>query len=73
MKLEGYVPIPSLSGTLLPAIGRAPREVVMHGSRNWKSRIAAPPIKRKNTHHCGACGESGHNRASRKCPARPAP
>lgn len=42
MKLEGALPIPTLTATVLNAIGRSPRTVVVHGSRDWKRRIAEP-------------------------------
>lgn len=62
-KLKGALPIPSLTATILPAIGRQRRQVVIHGDAGWKRAIASP--NRMRVHHCANCGEANHN--SRSC------
>lgn len=65
MKLEGTLPVPRLTATVLPAIGRAPRLVIIHGDRGWRRRLENPPTG--HVHICQGCGEPGHHRGSQRC------
>lgn len=55
------LPIPSLTATLLPALGRQLREVVIHGEPGWMARIRSAPERRNGVHHCARCGSPDHN------------
>lgn len=66
MKPAYTLPIPRLIATVLPAIGRAPREVVIHDGPLWKRRIRQAPLRRGGVHHCSSCGSDEHN--VRRCP-----
>lgn len=55
------LPVPSLTATLLPAIGGQPREVVIHGEGAWQRRIRQAPLRVNGVHHCSRCGSSEHN------------
>ena len=68
------LPIPRLTATLLPAIGRQPREVVLHEGSGWERRLSralGPPHEdRRKNPRCTACSQSGHNSRSPSCPER---
>ena len=66
MKLEGKLPIPTLTATVLPAIGRAPRLIVVHGAPGWQRRMTA--TRTGGVHICKSCGEPGHHQGSKRCP-----
>ncbi len=67
MKLEGTLPIPTLTATLGPAIGKAWRTVRIDGARK------RGPGRGRGVRICTRCRGKGHQRNSFDCPARPAP
>lgn len=59
------LPVPSLTATVLPAISREARKVVVHGSPDWRFRAGLTVrVKRVLAPGCKLCGERGHNRRS---------
>jgi len=76
MKLEGHLPVPSLTATLPMLPDSAPRNTLRDVVIAGMARIA--PVARRDAHHCSRCKAlgleaKGHNSASSLCPSRPAP
>jgi len=61
MKLEGHLPVPSLSATLFES---ASKLLAVQVTRGQRSR------RKLGARSCTACGGDGHQRNSSKCPAR---
>lgn len=59
--MKAALPVPTLTATLLPSIGRQPREVVIHGEGEWQERIRRAPERHNGVHHCTRCGSRDHN------------
>ncbi len=64
MKLEGTLPVPTLTATLDEPIGKAPRIVQIAGESK------RGPGRGRGVRICGACRGEGHQRNSYECPAR---
>jgi hypothetical protein len=67
MKLEGKLPVPSLSAILGDPIGRKPRVVEIVGAP------ARGPGRGRGVRICGVCRGEGHQRNSFDCPKRGQP
>lgn len=62
------LPTPSLTATILPAIGRAPREVAIHGTPEGRRKLRrGTPKKRGAPQIRCACG---CDRTANRCPRR---